>query len=68
MACETGGCLRSAYYGYATYGCSFYGLIMPITSTVDYGDMGSVGLAYGNEGATDLSYEDQGTITIEYEK
>ena len=59
MACETGDCLRSAYYGVAAYGCSYYGLIMPLSPPA---------LTFGNQGAIVNTYSNQGTITLGYEE
>jgi len=67
MVCEGGGCLRSAYYGTAKYGCSFYGLVMPLSDLdVTFGVQGTITNSFTNQGAIALTYEDQGTITIDF--
>jgi len=60
MGCDecNGICLTSAYYGTARYGLSFYGLIMPISHTIDYSYVAYTALTYGNEGAITIEFDE----------
>ena len=67
MGCDNGLCLSSAYYGTARYGCSFYGLIMPLSDlSVIYGIQGAITNSFSNQGAITLSYANQGAITLDF--
>ena len=57
MGCDNGLCLSSAYYGTARYGCSFYGLIMPLSD---------LSVTISNQGAVALTYANQGAITFDF--
>jgi len=70
MACDgDGGCTRSAYYGTAIYGCSYYGLITPFSvAELTFGYEGIITNTFGNQGAIAFAFENQGNIIIGYEE
>jgi len=69
MVCDDGDCLRSAYYGIAKYGCSYYGIVMPLLpASLSYGYQGAADLTYGYQGDTALTFGVQGTVTIGFEE
>jgi len=60
--------LRSAYYGSAKYGCSFYGLIMPISHTMAINTIGAAALAFNDVGDVEFSdYSEMGNIAFSYD-
>jgi len=64
-----GDCLRSAYYGIAKYGCSFYGLVMPLLPpALTLGNQGAVTYTFNDQGAIAFTYGNQGAITFDYEE
>jgi len=65
MVC-IGCCLKSAYYGTARYGLSFYGLIMPLSHTMTVDTIGAVGLDFSNKGSSDITYSHFGGIAFSY--
>ena len=71
MSCEDGDgdCLRSAYYGIAKYGCSYYGLVMPLLpASLTYGDCGAIAYTFGNQGAIALTFTNEGATSLGFEE
>jgi len=66
MVC-IGCCLSSAYYGTARYGLSFYGLVMPILSTMSMGTVGAAALVFSDQGDATLAYSSLGDIAFSYD-